>query len=361
MTIFPEIKKRFGFGCMRLPMDGSQVDLSQTCAMVDCFMERGFNYFDTAHGYISGHSETAVRASLVSRYSRESYILANKLSDGYFRTADDIRPIFETQLAACGVDYFDFYLFHALNSTLYRRYTMCHAFEIVQQLKTEGKIRHVGMSFHDTADVLNRILTDHPEIEIVQLQFNYLDFDDPKVQSRACYEVCERHNKPVIVMEPVRGGKLADLPPEAAQILDGWGGGSSVSYALRFCAQFPNVRMILSGMSSMEMMEDNTATMSAPAELNEVEQAALENIRSILIGEKAIPYTACRYCVDCCPKAIPIPDLFAMYNAKRQGKECTSCTQGWKKASDCIRCGKCELACPQNLMIRDLLHQISDI
>ena len=218
-------------------MDGSQVDLSQTCAMVDCFMERGFNYFDTAHGYISGHSETAVRASLVSRYSRESYILANKLSDGYFRTADDIRPIFETQLAACGVDYFDFYLFHALNSTLYRRYTMCHAFEIVQQLKTEGKIRHVGMSFHDTADVLNRILTDHPEIEIVQLQFNYLDFDDPKVQSRACYEVCERHNKPVIVMEPVRGGKLADLPPEAAQILDGWGGGSSVSYALRFCAQ----------------------------------------------------------------------------------------------------------------------------
>ena len=134
MTIFPEIKKRFGFGCMRLPMDGSQVDLSQTCAMVDCFMERGFNYFDTAHGYISGHSETAVRASLVSRYSRESYILANKLSDGYFRTADDIRPIFETQLAACGVDYFDFYLFHALNSTLYRRYTMCHAFEIVQQI-----------------------------------------------------------------------------------------------------------------------------------------------------------------------------------------------------------------------------------
>ena len=185
MTIFPEIKKRFGFGCMRLPMDGSQVDLSQTCAMVDCFMERGFNYFDTAHGYISGHSETAVRASLVSRYSRESYILANKLSDGYFRTADDIRPIFETQLAACGVDYFDFYLFHALNSTLYRRYTMCHAFEIVQQLKTEGKIRHVGMSFHDTADVLNRILTDHPEIEIVQLQFNYLDFDDPKVHGRA--------------------------------------------------------------------------------------------------------------------------------------------------------------------------------
>jgi predicted aldo/keto reductase-like oxidoreductase len=361
MAIFPEVKKRFGFGCMRLPMDGGQVDLNQTCAMVDCFMERGFNYFDTAHGYISGHSETAVRTGLVSRYPRESYILANKLSDGYFNTAGDIRPLFEAQLTACGVDYFDFYLFHALNNTLYRRYTMCHAFEIVQQLKTEGKICHVGMSFHDTADVLDCILTDHPEIEVVQLQFNYLDFDDPKVQSRACYEVCERHNKPIIVMEPMRGGKLADLPPEAAQILDGLGGGSCASYALRFCAQFPNVRMILSGMSSMEMLEDNTATMSAPTELNGVEQAALEDIRAILIGENTIPCTACCYCVDCCPRGIPIPALFALYNARKRGKECASCTQEWKKASYCIGCGKCELACPQNLMIRDLLLQISDI
>ena len=187
-TLFPEVKGRFGFGCMRLPMAGEEVDLDHFAAMTDRFLAGGFNYFDTAHGYISEKSETAIRACLTSRHPRESYILTDKLSGNYFETEADIRPLFERQLAACGVEYFDFYLLHAMSASRYGQYTDCRAFQIVQELKAEGKIRHVGMSFHDTADVLDRILTDHPELEVVQLQFNYLDFDDPRVQSRACYE-----------------------------------------------------------------------------------------------------------------------------------------------------------------------------
>ena len=184
-TMFPEVKGRFGFGCMRLPMTGEEVDLDHFAAMTDRFLAAGFNYFDTAHGYISEKSETAIRACLTSRHPREAYILTDKLSGNYFETGADIRPLFERQLAACGVDYFDFYLLHAMSAARYDHYTGCRAFETVQELKAEGKIRHVGMSFHDTADVLERILTDHPELEVVQLQFNYLDFDDPRVQSRA--------------------------------------------------------------------------------------------------------------------------------------------------------------------------------
>ena len=194
-TMFPEVKGRFGFGCMRLPMAGEEVDLERFAAMTDRFLEAGYNYFDTAHGYISEKSETAIRACLTSRHPRESYILTDKLSGNYFEKEADIRPLFQCQLAACGVEYFDFYLLHAMAAAWYDHYTGCRAFEIVQELKAEGKIRHVGMSFHDTAEVLDRILTDHPELEVVQLQFNYLDFDDPKVQSRACYEVCVKHSK----------------------------------------------------------------------------------------------------------------------------------------------------------------------
>ena len=273
-TMFPEVKGRFGFGCMRLPMTGEEVDLDHFAAMTDRFLAAGFNYFDTAHGYISEKSETAIRACLTSRHPRESYILTDKLSGNYFETGADIRPLFERQLAACGVDYFDFYLLHAMSAARYDHYTGCRAFETVQELKAEGKIRHVGMSFHDTADVLERILTDHPELEVVQLQFNYLDFDDPKVQSRACYEVCVKHNKPVIVMEPVKGGKLADPPQAARAELAALGGLSPAGAALRFCASFPNVRMILSGMGSMDMMEDNLSAMARPEPFGEEEMRA---------------------------------------------------------------------------------------
>lgn len=358
-TMFPEVKGRFGFGCMRLPMAGEEVDLERFAAMTDRFLEAGYNYFDTAHGYISEKSETAIRACLTSRHPRESYILTDKLSGNYFEKEADIRPLFQCQLAACGVEYFDFYLLHAMAAAWYDHYTGCRAFEIVQELKAEGKIRHVGMSFHDTAEVLDRILTDHPELEVVQLQFNYLDFDDPKVQSRACYEVCVKHSKPVIVMEPVKGGKLAGPPQAARAELAALGGLSPAGAALRFCASFPNVRMILSGMGSMEMMEDNLSAMARPGPLGEGEMQAVLRARDVLAAQQAIPCTACRYCVDGCPMSIPIPEVFACANDMAQGREAdyAQATRGRGRASQCVKCGKCEEICPQHLEIRSLLDR----
>ena len=200
-----KIRKNFGFGCMRLPMIGEDVDMEQTKQMVDCFLEQGFNYFDTAHGYLQGKSELALKECLTSRYPREDYVLTDKLSGSYFKKEEDIRPFFESQLAACGVDYFDFYLMHSQSTTNYQHYRDCRAYETAFALKAEGKVRHVGISFHDRAAVLEQILTDYPAIEVVQIQFNYLDYDDVAVQSRKCYEVCRRHGKPVLVMEPVKG------------------------------------------------------------------------------------------------------------------------------------------------------------
>lgn len=357
------IKKNFGFGCMRPPMKGEEVDTEQFSRMVDAFLAAGFNYFDTAHPYVSMKSEPALRECLTSRYPRESYVLTDKLSGTFFERAEDIRPLFERQLAACGVDYFDFYLMHAQSRRNFQHFKDCRAYETALELKAEGRVRHVGLSFHDTADVLDRILTDHPELEVVQLQFNYLDFDDPKVQSRACYEVCVKHNKPVIVMEPVKGGKLADPPQAARAELSALGGLSPAGAALRFCAGFPNVRMILSGMGSMDMMEDNLSAMARPEPLGEEELQAVFRARDILRAQQAIPCTACRYCVDGCPMSIPIPELFACVNDRNQGREADydQATRGRGRASQCVKCGKCEEICPQHLEIRSLLVQTAQL
>lgn len=213
------IKKNFGFGCMRLPLKDGEIDLAETSRMVDYFLEQGFNYFDTAHGYLQGRSETALKACLTSRHPRDSYILTNKLTGTFFKTEADIRPFFQSQLEACGVDYFDFYLMHAQSATFYQHFKKCRAYETAFALKAEGKIKHVGISFHDHAEVLEQILTDYPEIEVVHIQFNYVDYDDPAVQSRKCYEVCRRHGKPVLVMETCEGrqpGQPARRGPEGA-------------------------------------------------------------------------------------------------------------------------------------------------
>lgn len=360
------IKKNFGFGCMRLPMKDGEIDLAETSRMVDYFLEQGFNYFDTAHGYLQGRSETALKACLTSRHPRDSYILTDKLTGTFFKTEADIRPFFQSQLEACGVDYFDFYLMHAQSATFYQHFKKCRAYETAFALKAEGKIKHVGISFHDHAEVLEQILTDYPEIEVVQIQFNYVDYDDPAVQSRKCYEVCRRHGKPVLVMEPVKGGNLVNLPEEARKVLDELHGGSPASYAIRFAAGFPGMMMVLSGMSSMEQMKDNLSYMKDFQPLNETELEAVKKVQRIFRGMNLIPCTACRYCTDSCPRQIAIPDLFAVMNTKQIYHDWNAdfyynnvYTGAGRRASDCIQCGRCEKACPQHLPIRRLLTEIA--
>lgn len=362
------IKKNFGFGAMRLPIKDGEVDIAQTCRMVDAFLDAGFNYFDTAHGYLDGKSEPTLRECLTSRYPRERYVLTTKLSGYLFQTEADIRPLFQSQLKACGVDYFDFYLMHAQSAKSFEKFKQCRAYETALALKAEGKVRHMGISFHDRAEVLEQILTEYPQIEVVQIQFNYADYDDPKVEGRRCYEVCRKFGKPVIVMEPVKGGNLVNLPEPALEVFRALGGGSPASYAIRFAAGFEGVMMVLSGMSTMEQMEDNLSFMKDFRPLDGQEREAVGRVREILRDAKTIPCTACRYCVDDCPKKIAIPDYFAIYNnLKRfggpQGMVARTyygnLTQAHGKASECIKCGKCEQHCPQHLPIREYLKDVA--
>ncbi len=363
---FEGIHGNFGFGCMRFPMNKDQVDYEETAHMVDAFINAGFNYFDTAHGYLDEQSEKVLRKVLVERYPRESYILVNKLSNDYFKKQEDIRPFFEEQLEICGVTYFDFYLLHAQNASIYEKYKKCNAYETVFELKKEGKVKHVGISFHDKAEVLESILNDYPDIEVVQLQFNYVDYNDTGIESRKCYEVCEKYHKPVIVMEPVKGGSLVNLPKEAQDIFDELGGGSSASYAIRFAASFDNIMMVLSGMSDMEQVLDNVSYMKDFKALSDKEFEAIWKVCDIFKSQDLIPCTACKYCVPGCPKKIPIPDLFADMNALNTFKTWNSRwyysihTKHGGKASDCIKCGKCEAACPQHLPIRELLEKVAE-
>lgn len=364
--------KKLGFGCMRLPMSEGTVggegvvDTRQVCAMVDAFLEQGFCYFDTAHGYIAQKSEPTVRQCLVERHPRDRYLLTDKLSGTFFQTEEEIRPFFESQLEITGAGYFDFYLMHALNANQYQKFTECNAFQVAQQLKNEGKIRHVGISFHDTPEVLEQILSEHPEIEVVQIQFNYADLEDPKVQSLAVYEVCRRHGKPVIVMEPVKGGNLVKLPDDARAVLDALHGGSPASYAIRFAAGFPGMLMVLSGMSTPEQVQDNISFMKDFKPLGETELAAIAKVQEIFRSKNLIPCTGCRYCTDGCPKQIAIPELFATMNAKQIHHDwhtdyyynAVYALPG-HKASDCVKCGKCESVCPQHLPIRQLLENVA--
>lgn len=367
---FPEIKKNFGFGCMRLPMKFKvKVDYREFSAMIDKFMAEGFNYFDTAHGYVATQSETSIRDCLVKRYPRESFVLTNKLSSNCFKKEADIRPFFEKQLNACGVDYFDFYLMHAQSSENYGQYKSANAYEVALELKKEGKVRHIGLSFHDKAQVLDMILTENPEVEVVQIQFNYRDYNDAGVQGKECLEVCRKHNKPVIVMEPVKGGALVNLPEQALSVFKNLNSGMSpASYALRFAAGFEGIMMVISGMSDLKQMEDNLSFMKSFEPLSDEEMAAVNKVCDIINGNNIIECTACKYCIDGCPQKINIPEVFACYNAKKQDKSLikwnsrqyyNALTKNIGKASDCIGCGKCESICPQHLEIRKLLKSVS--
>ncbi|MDE6598268.1 MAG: aldo/keto reductase [Clostridia bacterium] len=364
--MFKEVHKNFGFGCMRLPMKDGEIDYAEFNKMVDTFISNGFNYFDTAHGYHDGKSETALRDCLVKRYPRDKFILTDKLTNFYFKTEEEVRPFFESQLKICGVDYFDFYLMHAQSKENFAMFKHCKAYEQALQFKAEGKIKHFGISFHDTAEVLEQILTEYPQVEVVQIQLNYVDFDDPAVQSKKCYEVCRKFNKPVIVMEPVKGGNLVNLPKDAQKYFDELGNASAASYAIRFAAGFDGIFMVLSGMSNMAQMNDNISYMKDFKPLDEREMKAVHNVCNVFKAMNLIACTACGYCTAGCPKGISIPDLFACLNTKNIYHDWNADyyynevhTKYRGKASHCVKCGKCEKACPQHLPIRKLLESVA--
>lgn len=355
--MFEDLNLKLGFGCMRLPKQGEEIDIDAFSKMVDAYLAAGGRYFDTAHVYHKGASEPAIRKALTSRYSRDRYILTDKLTTICYETEDDLDALLEKQLQACGVEYFDNYFFHAMRPNYYEKFNATNAFAHMKKWLQEGKIRHIGMSFHWTPEFLRQVLTEHPEIEIVQLQFNYADTDNPDVQALACYEVCREFDKPVVVMEPVKGGTLADLPQEGKEILRSVTQNGEATFALRYCASFPQIKVILSGMSSPAQMEDNLKTMASPAPFTESEYAAADQIRGIVRKTELIACTGCRYCMDGCPQEIPIPELFAAYNARLLLEPYSMTGQ---RAVDCAQCGACESLCPQNLPIRKLLKWVAE-
>ena len=360
---------RLGFGFLRLPHtdpnDNSTVDLETTKEMVDLFLARGFRYFDTAYTYLHGKSEEALRKALVERHPRESFMIATKLPCGMLKHGKTPEEIFEEQQARCGVDFFDVYLLHGLDGEDAEFAEEQGCFEFLQDLKKQGKVRYTGFSFHDTADALDKILTGHPEVDVVQIQLNYLDWDHPIIQSGACYAVCRKHNKPVIVMEPVKGGTLASIPTEAADLL---GGEAPAHRAIRFAASQPGVALVLSGMSTVAQAAENTSFMSRFVPLTREETAVLKDAAEIIRNAVAIPCTGCAYCVETCPKQIPIPKYFSLYNEReRDGWQVDTegryhqMTASLPRANSCIQCKKCEERCPQKLPVASYIKMISDV
>ena len=367
--------KKLGFGMMRLPMPDAKVqdkvDFEQVCTMVDTFLDRGFTYFDTAYMYHAGISENVVRDAVVKRHDRNTFTVADKLPVMRFKeedTIDDVERVFNEQLEKCGVEYFDYYLLHNLNRRDYPTVQRLDLFRFAMEKKAEGKIRHLGFSFHDKADLLDQILTEHPEVEFVQLQINYLDWEDERVQSRKCYETAVKHGKKVVVMEPVKGGRLANVGEEVEKMMKAvhpdW---SPASWAIRFAASLENVMMVLSGMSDTAQLNDNTGYMQTFAPLTDDEIKLLEKAAEILSAQPAIACTACRYCVEGCPRDIQIPDFFMLYNQDqmvlRQGgsanrEQYQVIAKDHGLASACVDCKQCEGACPQHLSIINLLHRV---
>ena len=358
--------KKLGFGLMRLPLtdpnDGASVDVELLKTMVDAFLEKGFTYFDTAWMYCGFQSECAIREALVKRHPRDSYTLADKLHAGFLKTKEDRERIFQEQLRKTGVDYFDYYLLHDVGTDHYKTYQELDCFRWLEEKKAQGLARHIGFSYHDNAELLDRVLTEHPEVEFVQLQLNYLDWDSEGVQSRKCYETAVKHGKPVIVMEPVKGGTLARVPESVEKMFrDARPEMSISSWAIRFAASQEHVMMVLSGMSNMEQLLDNTSYMADFQPLSAEEQALVKKAVDAINSSIAIPCTGCSYCTEGCPQHIAIPKYFSLYNAdmqeikekswRPQGEYYTRLAMNFGKASDCLECGQCEQACPQHLPI----------
>ena len=373
MEFRPE--KKLGFGLMRLPRNNpdnaADVDVEQVKKMVDLFMERGFTYFDTAWMYNGFASENVAKEALTDRYPRESYTLATKLHAGFFNSLEDRDKVFNEQLRKTGAGYFDYYLLHGIEQSMIDKYEEFDCFNWLLEKKEKGLVKHCGFSFHDTPELLDEILTKHPQMEFVQLQLNYLDWKSRWIQSEACYKVAEKHGKPVIVMEPVKGGTLANLPEEAEKLFREHDPEMSIpSWAIRFAASQPNVMVVLSGMSNLEQMDNNTSYMQDFKPLSEEEQQLCFKAAEIINNQITIPCTSCHYCTEGCPMQICIPEYFSIYNEDMRedlskkgwtinftNYEILSKTHG--KASDCIGCGQCEGVCPQHLTIIDFLKDVA--
>lgn len=370
-------KKKLGFGLMRMPLtdlsDEAAVDVEQVCKMVDMFLERGFTYFDTAWMYHDFNSENVVKTALVDRYPRDSFTIATKLHGEYFKTKEEIEHIFSEQMRKTGVDYFDYYLIHGIDEELLEIYEEYDCFDWLLKKKEAGLVKHAGFSFHDTPELLDEILTKHPQMEFVQLMINYLDWESEWVQAKACYDVAVKHGKPVTVMEPVRGGTLAKVPPDVEKLFTEKNPEMSVaSWAIRFVAGLDNVMVVLSGMSSIEQMDDNTSYMEDFKPLSEDEKELCLKAGKMIISKLAIPCTACSYCTSGCPMKIAIPKYFKMYNDNTfddlEVKEWTVnysdypnlLEGGGGKATDCIACGQCEGVCPQHIPIISNLKKVAE-
>ena len=370
MSYLGEDIPKLGFGLMRLPMIGEDVDIEQTKAMVDLFMESGFTYFDTAWGYIDGKSEAAAREAVVERYPRERFQLATKLPAFYgVKTAQEAQDMFWTSLERTGAGYFDYYLLHNLGDNRTEAFDRFDIWSFVAEQKAAGLIKHVGFSLHDRADVLDDILTRHPETEFVQLQINYADWESNTIESRKCYETARRHGKPVIVMEPVKGGSLATIPENLRAIFERVDPGASpASWALRYAASLEGLVTVLSGMSTLEQMRDNISHMKNFKPLNDAERAAIAEVQEGLKKLPSVPCTDCRYCVKGCPQNVRIPQIFsAMNNYLMYGNLAgAKGNYGWEtrdggRASDCVACGACEEVCPQHIEIIEELKKAEEV
>lgn len=360
---------KLGFGLMRLPKDKQgQIKLDEVQRMVDSYMERGFNYFDTA--YVYEGSEEAIRQTLVEKYPRDVYTLADKLPAWKLTCQEDVERIFQESLNRTGVDYFDFYLLHSVEKSHYPTYEKYQCFDFIQEMKKQGKIKYMGFSFHDDADFLDKVLTEHPEIDFVQLQLNYLDWENGVIQSRRNYEVARKHHKPIIVMEPIKGGTLASFSDDIEKIYKDYAPQKSIaSWALRYIASLEGVMTILSGMSNAQQMNDNLDTMTHFEKINNEEAKLIKQVTDQVLSYPTIPCTKCRYCTPGCPMHIQIPDLFTAYNsAKMYGENRRydtyykdHSTGDYQPAKACIACGQCESVCPQHLEIISLLKEVSEV
>lgn len=361
-----------GFGFMRLPEvgadDAKTFDHEQICAMVDEFMAAGFTYFDTAYGYHNGKSECELKAALVDRYPRESYQVATKLPAWLAKDAAQARAMFDESLEKTGLEYFDYYLLHNLAPDLSAKFDEYDLWSFVEEKREAGLIKHLGFSIHDNAEALEAVLQKHPNMDFVQAQINYADWESESIQARKCYEVARAHNLPVIVMEPVKGGSLVKLPEQALDILRAQDAQATpASWALRFAASLPGVFMVLSGMSTLDQVQDNVRTMAAAAPLTEVEQAAVSRVREVLDGMDTIPCTNCRYCLETCAEGIAIPvyleslNIMTMYEDMHRAQENVIWNAGGVAASECIECGACEAVCPQHINITQRMKRAAEL